>query len=376
MSKDSGADTKVQEASAPAHIPFVWIVKRDDTKKARAYIIRAAAFVGALLTGAVLILAMGLNPLLVYRDMASGSLGGALGRTETVRIAVPLLVTAMGIGLAFKMRFWNIGAEGQIIAGAMAATWFALFSGLSSPLMLIAMLLAAMITGGLWGLIPAFFKARWNTNETLFTLMLNYIALEIVRYFQNGPWRDPKQRGFPKIAIFGDAARLPRVFGVHIGWIIALVLVALVYVYMKKTKHGYEITVVGESLPTARYAGMNVGRVFLRTMFLSGALCGLTGFLLVSGSNYTLSESVTGGVGFTAITVAWLSKLNPVVMIAVSLFIAILQRGANTVQTTFKLPSSAADILTGLILFFMLGCEFFLRYRLVFRRRKEGARHG
>lgn len=354
--------------------PLVWIVKRDSVGRKRAYAVRAAAFAGALLLGAALILAMGHNPLAVYRDMLTGSLGSNLARTETVRIAVPLLITAMGIGLAFKMRFWNIGAEGQIIMGAMAASWFALFSGLPSPVMLIVMLIAALAAGGLWGLIPAVFKAKWNTNETLFTLMLNYIALEIVRYVQYGPWKDPMQRGFPKIAMFGDAARLPRVFGVHIGWIIALALAAVVYVYMKKTKQGYEISVVGESIPTARYSGMNVSRVFLRTMFISGALCGLTGYLIVAGSNYTLSESVTGGVGFTAITVAWLSGLNPVVMVFVSVFIAMLQRGANAVQTTFKIPSSAADILTGFILFFMLGCEFFLNYKLVFRGRKEGAK--
>lgn len=374
MSKGIGTGAKA--LAAPAGAPFVRIVKRDSIEKTRAYAVRAIAFAGALALGAVLILTMGLNPILVYRDMVSGALGSALARRETVRIAVPLLITGMGTGLAFKMRFWNIGAEGQIIMGAMAASWFALFSDIPAPFLLIVMLLAALAAGGLWGLIPAVFKARWNTNETLFTLMLNYIALELVRYVQYGPWKDPMQRGFPKIAMFKDAARLPRVFGVHIGWIIALALVAVVYVYMKKTKQGYEISVVGESIPTARYAGMNVSRVFLRTMFLSGALCGLTGYLTVAGANYTLSESVTGGVGFTAITVAWLSGLNPAVMILVSVFLAMLQRGANAVQTTFKIPSSAADILTGLILFFMLGCEFFLNYRLVFRGGKERAHHG
>jgi len=366
------AETKALRAHPG--IPAVRIAKRDSIEKKWAYAIRAAAIVGALAVGSILILSLGHNPFFVYRDMAAGSLGSALARQETVRIAVPLLIAGMGIGLAFKMRFWNIGAEGQIIAGAMAASGFALFSGIPAPFLLIVMLLASLAAGGLWGLIPAVFKAKWNTNETLFTLMMNYIALEIVRYAQYGPWRDPKQRGFPKIAIFSDAARLPRVFGVNIGWIIGIILAAAVYIYMRKTKHGYEITVVGESIPTARYAGMNVGRVFLRTMFLSGALCGLTGFILVSGANYTLSESVSGGVGFTAITVAWLSGLNPILMTVFSVFIAMLEKGANAVQTTFKIPSSAADILTGLILFFMLGCEFFLNYKLVFRTGKEGAK--
>ncbi|MDL2236117.1 ABC transporter permease [Christensenellaceae bacterium OttesenSCG-928-L17] len=356
--------------------PFVRIAKRDSVSRARGYAVRALALLAALFTGGILLLALGHNPLHVYRDMALGALGTQSAVRETVRIAIPLLITGLGIALAFKMRFWNIGGEGQIIAGAMAASYFALFQyeKLQGPSLLIVMCIASLVAGGLMGLLPAIFKSKWNTNETLFTLMLNYIALEVVRYVQAGPWRDPTQRGFPKIAMFVDHARLPKIFGVHAGWIFGLVLVALVYLYLKKSKHGYEISVVGESIPTARYAGMNVSRVFLRTMFISGALCGLTGFLTVSGANYTLSESVTGGVGFTAITVAWLSKLNPIVMVLVSLFIALLQKGANAIQTTFKIPLSAAEVLTGLILFFMLGCEFFLNYRLIFRSRK-GASH-
>ncbi|MDL2217947.1 ABC transporter permease [Christensenellaceae bacterium OttesenSCG-928-M15] len=359
--------------TAKSSEPFVRLVKRDNVSKKMGYGVRALALLGALITGAILILAIGHNPLAVYRDMVVGSLGTQSAIKETVRIAIPLLITGLGIALAFKMRFWNIGGEGQIIMGAMAASYFALFQyqNIQGPLLLVVMFLAAAIAGGLWGLIPAIFKSKWDTNETLFTLMLNYIALEIVRYVQYGPWRDPKQRGFPKIAMFNDAARLPTVFGIHIGWIVALVLVFVVYFYLRRSKQGYEISVVGESIPTARYAGMNVSKVFLRTMFISGALCGLTGYFTVAGSNFTLSESVTGGVGFTAITVAWLAKLNPIIMIVVSIFLAMMQKGANAIQTTFKIPLSAAEVLTGLILFFMLGCEFFLNYKLIFRGGKE-----
>lgn len=366
---------EVKTAAAHAHEPLVRMIKRDSVSNALSWFVRAMALLAALLAGAILILSLGHNPFPVYRDMVIGSLGSPLVLRETARIAVPLLITGLGIALAFKMRFWNIGAEGQILMGALAASYFALFQYKSMPsaVLLLVMAAVAILAGGIWGLLPAIFKARWNTNETLFTLMLNYIALEIVRYAQYGPWKDPKQRGFPKVAMFEDVARLPKVFGVHIGWIIALVLVVAIYYYLKKSKHGYEISVVGESVPTARYAGINVSRVFLRTMFISGALCGLTGYLTVSGANYTLSETAAGGVGFTAITVAWLSKLNPVVMVVVSLFIAMLQRGSNTIQTTFKIPASAAEVLTGLILFFMLGCEFFLNYKLVFRGGKEHA---
>ncbi len=363
-------------AAVHAHEPFVRMIKRDSIPRSKAYMVRAIAILGALVTGGILILALGHNPFMVYRDMVTGSLGTESALRETARIATPLLVTGLGIGIAFKMQFWNIGGEGQIIMGAVAASYFALFQykNIPGPLLIIVMVLASIVAGGLWGLIPAVFKARWGTNETLFTLMLNYIALELVRYFQFGPWRDPSQLGFPKMAMFTDAARLPQVFGVHIGWIFALVLVVLVYFYMRRSKQGYEITVVGESVPTAHYAGINVGKVFMRTMFLSGALCGFTGFLTVAGANYTLSEAVTNGVGFTSITVAWLASLNPVIMVVISVFIAMLEKGSNTIQTNFKIPSSAAEILTGLILMFMLACEFFLNYQLVFRKGK-GAGH-
>jgi len=356
------------------HEPWVRMVKRDTVTKKRAIAVRAIAILGALLAGCIFMLPMGLNPLLVYGDMIAGSLGSTLVLRETARIAIPLLITGMGIALAFKMRFWNIGAEGQIIAGATAASYFALFhyQNMPSPVLLVVMMAAAIIAGGIWGMVPALFKAKWNTNETLFTLMLNYVALEGLRYLQYGPWRDPAKMGFPVIAMFDTSARLPRLFGVHIGWIIALLLVVLVYIYMKKSKQGYEITVVGESVQTAKYAGINVNLVFLRTMFISGAIAGITGFITVSGANFTISEDVTGGVGFTAITVAWLAKLNPAAMIAISVFLAVLQKGSGTIQTIYNIPSSVAQMLIGLILFFMLGCEFFLNYRLIFKKTKGG----
>jgi len=355
------------------HEPLVRMVKRDTVSRERAIAVRAAAIVSALVVGGILILFMGHNPIFVYGDMVNGSLGSALVLRETARMAIPLLITGMGIALAFKMRFWNIGAEGQIIAGATAASYFALFhhQNMPSPVLLMVMFAAAVVAGGIWGMIPAVFKAKWNTNETLFTLMLNYIALEGIRYLQYGPWRDPGMMGFPVISMFNISARLPRVFGVHVGWIIALVLVALVYIYMKKSKQGYEITVVGESIQTARYAGINVKLVFLRTMFISGAIAGITGFVTVAGANFTISEGVTGGVGFTAITVAWLAKLNPAAMIAISVFLAILQKGSGTIQTIYNIPESAAQLLIGLILFFMLGCEFFLNFKLVFKNSKK-----
>ena len=236
--------------------------------------------------------------------------------------------------------------------------------------LVILMMLAAIVAGGLYGLLPAVCKAKWGTNETLFTLMLNYIALAFIKYLMNGPWKAPGS-SYPKIAMLVPGARLTKVFGVHWGWILALILVVVSYIYFNKTKQGYEIAVVGESNNTARYAGINVGRVFRRTMFLSGALCGLVGMLQFAGSDFTITEGTAGGVGFTAITVAWLAKMNPAGMLVVSVFIAMLERGANAIQTQFKIPASAADLLIGIILFFMLGCEFFITYKLIGRGKEE-----
>ncbi|MCI8477776.1 MAG: ABC transporter permease [Oscillospiraceae bacterium] len=357
--------------------PLVRIAKRSDISQGKAWLIRAVAILLALLTGGLIILALGHNPIAVYKEMITSSLGKPRGIRETVKKAVPLLGCALAIAPAFRMKFWNIGAEGQILAGGIAASYFALFwyDKLPGPVLLLVMALAGLVVGGIWGLIPAFFKAKWGTNETLFTLMLNYIVLGIVRFLQAGPWGpglNPTS-AYPKIPMFDDAARLPQVFGVHIGWIVVLLLTAVMFWYLNYTKHGYEIAVVGESVNTAQYAGMRVPQIIVRTMLLSGAISGFVGFLQVAGASYTLTESTAGGIGFTAITVAWLAKLNPFVMILIALFLGVLEKGADTIQTVYQIPASAAEMLTGLILFFMLGCEFFIQYRLLFRR--KGARH-
>lgn len=353
--------------------PLVRIAKREDLSRGRQWLIRLVAILLALVVGGVFIVVLHHNAFAVYRDMLVGSLATHTARTTTIRMMIPLLGVALAIAPAFKMKFWNIGAEGQIMMGAIAATYFALFwyDKLPKPVLLLVMLVAGAIGGGLWGLVPAVFKARWGTNETLFTLMFNYIALGIESYLQHGPWVDAKGTGFPIIAMFDKAARLPKVLGVHAGWIIVALLTVLMYVYMHYSKHGYEIAVVGESERTARYAGMNVGKIIMRTMFISGAIAGVVGMLVVSGADYTLNTGTSGGVGFTAITVAWLAKLNPFVMVLISLFLAVLSKGSNTIQTNFGIPASAAEVLTGIILFFMLACEFFINYRLVFRTNKR-----
>ena len=236
-------------------------------------------------------------------------------------------------------------------------------------LLLIVMMAAAALIGGIWAMIPGYFKAKYNTNETLFTLMMNYIAIGIVAWLQGGPWEGRK--GTQQIPLFDKNAYLPTVFGIHIGWIIVLVLVILVHIYMNYTKQGYEVAVIGDSVNTARYAGLNVGWIMVRTMLVSGAICGIVGFILVSGQNKTITSNVADGVGFTAITVAWLGHLNAFAMIAISLILAILEMGSSYLQQVLGVPSAISEIVSGILLFCMLGCEFFINYQMIFRSKKE-----
>lgn len=350
--------------------PLIRLAKRDSIKPASGWMIRIASILVALIIGSLIIMITGVNPIKAYGTMIQGSLGSKVYLQQTVKIAVPLLGCALAIAPCFKMRFWNIGAEGQITAGALAATFVArqLTGKIPSAFLLLLMALAAIIGGGIWGLIPGFFKAKWNTNETLFTLMMNYIIIGVVAWLQIGPWQGRQGR----MAQFEPDALLPKVLGVHCGWIVVLVLVVLVHVYMRYTKQGYEIAVIGDSLNTARYSGMNVGAVMMRTMFLSGAVSGLVGFIVASGANGTLASDIADGVGFTAITVAWLSQLNAFVMIVISFLLAILTKGADTLQTTLNVPVSISNIIIGLLLFCMLGCEFFINYRMIFRSKSHG----
>ena len=351
--------------------PFIRLAKRDAMPGGQVWCIRALSFVAALLLGAAIFLVLGRNPFAAYATIVSGALGKPTAIRQTVRVAIPLLGTALAIAPCFKMRFWNIGAEGQITAGAVAASYFALFwcDALPGPLLILVMAAAGAAAGGLWALIPAFFKARWGTNETLFTLMMNYIIIGVVKWLQGGPWEG--RPGSQIIPQFDQKAVLPKVLGVHCGWIIVLALTVFMFVYMRYTKHGYEISVIGESENTARYAGMNVGRVMMRTMFLSGAISGIVGFMVASGANNTLYDGVAAGVGFTAITVAWLAQLNPFAMVGISGLLAVLEKGADTLHTRMSVPASISDIITGIFLFCMLGCEFFINYKLIFRGRHE-----
>ena len=341
------------------------IIKREDLPKKREWIIRALAILFSIVCAGVVIWILGFNPLEVFPSMVIGALGTEIRLQQTILKAIPLVVTSLGILVAFKMKFWNIGGEGQIIMGALAAAYVALnVEGLPRPLMLLLMAVAAMIAGGFWAFIPAFFKAKMGVNETIFTLMLNYIAIKFVTYLQYGPWKSPDSQGFPKVAPFPENAILPKLFGIHIGWVIALILIVLVYVFINHTKKGFEITVVGESRETARYAGMNISAVIIVAMLFSGGLCGLTGMIQASAVEKTLAASLSGGYGFTAIITAWLARLNGIAVLFVCFAFAILLQGGMYIQISMQIPASVADMMQGIILFFVLGSEFFLQYKI------------
>ncbi|MDK2823810.1 MAG: ral nucleoside transport system permease protein [Clostridia bacterium] len=341
-------------------------VKRSEITQRKSIEIRTVAILLALLVSALFILILDLNPLEVYLAMIKGAFGSSYRIKQTIINTIPLVITSLGIAIAFKMKFWNIGAEGQIMMGAFAASFFALrFPELPPFLLLPLMMVAGIIGGGLWAVIPAFFKAQWETNETIVTLMMNYIALKWVTYLQYGPWRDQKALGFPKIPNFSENAILPNVFGVHIGWIFALVLIVLTYIFMNHSKLGFEIAVLGESDNTARYAGINIKKTIVIALLISGGLSGLTGVIQASAVSNTLNVEISGGIGYTAIITTWLGSLSAPLILLVSILFAALIQGGSFIQTAFGIPEAAALILEGMILFFVLGSEFFVKYKLV-----------
>ena len=306
-----------------------------------------------------------MNPLDVYKAIWDGALGSERRVWMTLRDTMILLCISIGLAPAFKMRFWNIGAEGQILIGGACSAAVMIYAGdkMPTPVLLLVMFVASMLGGLIWGVIPAVFKAYWNTNETLFTLMLNYVAMQVVTYCIVF-WENPK--GSNTVGIINQSTQagwLPELFGQKYGWnlVIVLALTVIMFIYLKYSKQGYEIAVVGESENTARYAGIHVKRVIIRTMAISGAMAG---FVIVSGASHTISTATAGGRGFTAIIVAWLSKFNTFIMVAVSFGIIFMNQGAVQIATQYGLNENASDVILGIILFFLIGAEFFINYRV------------
>ena len=365
------------------HDPLFHIAKRDAIPWWQAWLVRIGAVAAALIVISVLTLIMtGQNPVEMYRAMIDGAFGTKLRVWNLLQDTALLLIVALAVTPAFKMRFWNIGAQGQVLMGALAAiACMRYFTGkMPAWALMVSMVLTAIIAGALWAFIPGIFKAYLNTNETLFTLMMNYIALNLVAFFT---FRWSKNSGNNVIGILNGEGRegwLPSVGPTGfvgrkfiVNLIIVLVITVAVYIYLRYSKQGYEISVVGESENTARYIGINVKKVIIRTIIISGALCGLAGFLLVSGVHHTLTTDVEGGRGFTAIVVSWMAHFNPIFMMLTSLLIVFLEKGAIQVASspTLNLDDNFAKIVTGIIILFIIGCEFFINYRIKLRGKED-----
>ena len=356
--------------------PFFHVVKRDALPWYQSIGIRIAAIVLALILCAIITtITTGINPIQVYQSIFIGAFGTTRKTWITLQNVSILLLISLALTPAFKMKFWNIGGEGQVLIGglASAACMICLDDKLPNVLVMVCMVIASLAAGIVWALVPAFFKAKWNTNETLSTLMMNYIATQLVAFFTI-VWEVPKGSG--KIGIINQDSNigwLPQIFGSKylLSILVAVIITVFMYIYLNYSKQGYEISVVGESENTAKYVGIKVGKVIIRTMMLSGAICGLVGLLLVGSINHTVTTTIAGGQGFTAVLVSWMSKFNPLTMVLSSFLIIFMDRGASEISTTFGLNHSYSDILTGIILFFIIGCEFFISYKLQFRKKAE-----
>lgn len=357
--------------------PLFHITKRTDIPPFKAWGIRLVAVLVALIVCAVVIVMItGYNPIQVYIKMFEGSFGTERKFFILLQNTAMLLCVSLAVTPAFKMKFWNLGAEGQVLVGglASAACMFYAKDSLPSWLLIVIMLVTSVLSGVIWGVLPAVFKAIWRTNESLFTLMMNYVAMQLVS-FCIMVW---VPNGSSVMGVLNQRSQcgwIPALFGQKymVNIIIVAILTVVMFIYLHFSKQGYEISVVGESENTARYVGINVKNVIIRTMIISGAICGLTGFLLVSGTNHTVSKELAGGMGFTAIMVSWLAKFEPVMMIFTSMFIVFLQKGAGEIATSFRLNESVSDILTGIIIFFIIGSEFFINYRINIRTKQKEA---
>lgn len=360
----------------------IHIVKNDNLPKWKAWTVRGAALIAALLFCALFIYAVGglsLGESFYY--MWKGTFG-EMGNATSMRIkcwdtgiyAAKLLCIAVALAPAFKMKFWNIGAEGQVVIGGMATALIMREMGdtMSGPMLYILMFAVAIAAGALWGFIPAICKAKWGANETLFTLMMNYVAIKIMDFFYN-LWRGSAS-ALDAINRETKIGYLPTIFGngYTLNILIFLLLAVAMFIYLKKTKHGYEIAVVGDSPNTAGYAGINVKKVIIRTMLISGAICGICGGLTVAGQTHNIaSATIAGGYGFTAIIVCWLAKFNTLAMIPISLLIMFLEKGTDQLGNTYSaFATGAGDVMIGLVLFFIIASEFFINYKVIFKSKE------
>ena len=369
----------VKKKTEKVHEPLFHIAKRDKMPLWQSLLIRLGAIVAALvLCGIICYVFIDIAPFKLYGTMFKGVFGSGRRIWKMLKDLAVLLCISLAVTPAFKMRFWNIGAEGQVLMSCLASVACVIYFGESMPnwLLLICMAAAAILVGAVWAVIPAIFKAQWDTNETLFTLMMNYVATSLVSYFLI-VWVPSGSSTLGEL----KTGHMPVIGGSDFAgsrYLILILIVAAItagmYIYLNYCKPGYEISVVGESQRTACYIGINVKKVIIRTLIVSGALCGIAGFLIVSALDHSVTTASAGGQGFTAIMVSWLAKFNPLIMIATSFLIVFLQQGVDQVATDCGISNAFPDIIVGIILFFIIGCEFFINYRIIFRKKEVAAK--
>lgn len=354
--------------------PLLRLVKRDVLPAWKIVLIYAIAIVASLLLSSVICsLFSSENPLSFFKSLFSGAFGSSRRIWLLLQDTALLLGVAVALVPAFKMKFWNLGGNGQILIGCLAAISCMFYLGGKIPdaLLIVIMTVASATAGAVWGVLPAIFKAYFNTNESLFTLMLNYIAAGLVSMFitiwvkSGSGVLEPLSHGnFPDL--YGSKYLLTV--------LVFFSLAILMFIYLRYTKHGYEIAVVGDSPNTAKYIGINVGRVIIRTMVISGALCGIVGLFLAGGIHHTISTASANNMGFTAIMATWLANFNPLIMIGTCFFIIFISKGMVEVRGDFGFTNdSIANIVIGLVYFCVIACSFFINYRIVFR--KASAKH-
>lgn len=359
------------------HEPLFHVVKRDDMPGYKAWLIRIATILVAfLVVGLLSSLVTGKGIDNAYETMFKGVFGRLFEGRYTMlwkyllEVAI-LLSLALALTPAFKMKFWNCGAEGQALMGGLASIICMIELGdkLSYPVLIAVIAVTSILAGAIWGVIPAVFKALFNTNETLFTLMMNYIATQIIAYYVY------IKGGGSNVINPVEAGNFPSVGGndYFVNTVIVAVITIAMFIYLKYSKQGYEISVVGESQNTARYVGINVKKVIIRTMIISGALCGITGMLLVAGKDHSINVHSVGGQGFTAILISWLGQFNPLIMVVMTAIVIFLRIGVAKVADTALLNSSFSEIMVGIVILMLVGCEFFIHYAIKFKHKKEAA---
>ena len=354
--------------------PLIHITKRASISTQLSIVIRVIAILAAMIfAGIIVMILSGKNPIAIYISMFKGAFGTPRRIWNLLNSTAILLGISLAVTPAFRMRFWNCGAEGQTLIGGLATIACMLWFGESLPLpvLFVVIVISSLLAGAVWGLIPSIIKAQFGTNETLFTLMMNYIATQLVK-FSLKKWVTDGTTTLPTMTQY----RFPKLLDQ--SYLLTIILVSLVcallYVYLRYSKQGYEISVVGESENKAKYVGISVKKVIIRTMIISGAICGLIGFIKVAGFNWTVSTETGGGLGFTAIMVSWLAKFNPFSMVLTSGLLTFFQFGAKEVSQKFGYNEAFSEIITGIVLFFIIATEFFLNYRVVIRKSAKGGR--